>query len=214
MRDKESVLSYYHRIKKIRANAIASLREHFVEEEEVTTMTKLLDGLALESFKRGLPDDLVYGVSVQNPANLDDAYKIALRLEEDLKSNSTRNSNYLAYTQLDPDVDPPRRTRTISFQDEERRGQIPFRLNRNSRSPSPAYRQTNRDNSREHQRNRDRSMSPYRSPPNYYPYLPSPGYLPPMHYMPYQFSPPFPYSHQMPYSNPYHYGNQNNYNSN
>ncbi|KAH0535104.1 hypothetical protein KQX54_013522 [Cotesia glomerata] len=91
----ESVLSYYNRIKNLVNNAVSSLKEKFNNNQEVTSMKKLLDGLALESFKRGLPDDLVYAVSVQNPANIEDAYKLAMRIEEDLKGSSARNSNYL-----------------------------------------------------------------------------------------------------------------------
>ncbi|CAG5100614.1 Protein of unknown function [Cotesia congregata] len=128
----ESVLSYYNRIKNLVNNAIFSLKEKFNNEQEVTSMKKLLDGLALESFKRGLTDDLVYVVSVQNPANIEDAYKLAMRIEEDLKGSSARNSNYLRYAQTqDQSNNSERPTRVVSFQEEERRGTIPHSLNRN-----------------------------------------------------------------------------------
>lgn len=66
LRQNESVLSYYNRIRSLISNAVTSLREKF-PPEETDTMKKMLNSLALESFKRGLPDDLVYGVSVRKP---------------------------------------------------------------------------------------------------------------------------------------------------
>lgn len=95
----ETVLSYYNRIKTLVTNTISCLNEKFNNVQEVVNMKKLIDGLALESFKRGLPDDLVYAVSVQNPDNIEDAYKLAMRIEEDLKGSSVRKFNYLRYTQ-------------------------------------------------------------------------------------------------------------------
>ncbi|XP_057334164.1 uncharacterized protein LOC130673223 [Microplitis mediator] len=228
LKQNESILSYYTRIKKIRANAVTALNESFNNDVEVTAMKKMLDGLALESFKRGLPDDLIYGVSVQNPGTLDDAYKIALRLEEDLRGSSHRNSNYLAYAQSESaNLDLPRRTRTVSFQDEERRNTIPFRFARedNTRSSNSYNRSPVRDTTppRDKRDYPERSNSPYRprsrSPGNYYPYYPPPGYFPPMPYippMPYQYPPPGAYPPPAPYNTPYYHNypppdnNQNN----
>ncbi|XP_053596171.1 homeobox protein 2-like [Microplitis demolitor] len=216
LKQNESILSYYTRIKKIRANAITALNESFNNVAEVNAMKKMLDGLALESFKRGLPDDLIYGVSVQNPDTLDEAYKIALRLEEDLKGSSHRNSNYLAYAQSESaNLDLPRRTRTVSFQDEERRNTIPFRFTREDNNrPSNSYsRSPVRDTTppRDKRNYPERGNSPYRSrsrsPGSYYPYYPPPGYFPPIPYippMPYQYPPPGAYSPPAPYNPPYY----------
>ncbi|CAG5093272.1 Similar to POL: Retrovirus-related Pol polyprotein from transposon 412 (Drosophila melanogaster) [Cotesia congregata] len=201
----ESVLSYYNRIKNLVNNAVSSLKEKFNNEQEVTSMKKLLDGLALESFKRRLPDDLVYAVSVQNPANIEDAYKLAMRIEEDLKGSSARNSNYLRYAQTqDQSNNSERPTRVVSFQDEERRGTIPHSLNRNdvtyprnnfNQEKDKEFSNQNSNNSNRYNRRR----SPNRNyPSQYYPQM---GYLPPFPYSPYV--PPY-YPPQMPYPAPYY----------
>ncbi|KAH0557918.1 hypothetical protein KQX54_012837 [Cotesia glomerata] len=83
----------------------------------------------MQSFKHGLPVDLIYGVSVKNPENLDDAYTISLRLEEDLKGSSQRNSNYVNHITIQPtNTDLSQKTRVVNFQDEDRRSTIPFRF--------------------------------------------------------------------------------------
>lgn len=234
MRQNEKVISYYNRIRKIRSSAVSSLKESF-QDAEIVSMEKMLDGLALESFKRGLPDDLIYGVSVQNPNSLEDAYKIALRLEEDLKGSTERNSNYLRFAQTEEDDNntTKRSPRLVSFQDEERRDSIPFRMDHNDtrlpRRISP-NRLFNRDltpprDNRNHGhydfpkmpfgQKHDGSSAPFmrrsRSPSGFHF---SHGYYPPMPYQPF---PPYPYQPFVPgMYPPYpHYPSYpNNYNPN
>ncbi|XP_014299792.1 GATA zinc finger domain-containing protein 4-like [Microplitis demolitor] len=214
----KSILSYYTRINKIRSNAITAINESFNNVAEVNAMKKMLDGLALESFKRGLLDDLLC--------------KIALRLEENLKGSSQRNSNYLAYAQSESaNHDLPRRIRTVSFQDEERQNTIPFRFTRednsrpsNSYSRSPLRNTTPPRNKRNYpERGNLSHRSRSRSPGSYYSYYPPPGYFPPIPYMPpmpYQYSPPGAYSPPVPYNPPYYQSyplqdnNQNSSNNN
>ena len=76
MRRNESVIEYYGRIQKIMEGAKASLKEIFTQEE-VPHMIKMLSGIALESFKRGLSDEFLYAFSVQEPVTLKAALKIA-----------------------------------------------------------------------------------------------------------------------------------------
>ena len=83
MRKAETVMEYYSRIKRIMESAKASLRDKFTREQ-VPHMTIMLEGIALESFKRGLSDDLLYAMSVQEPETLDAALKIAQRVERDM----------------------------------------------------------------------------------------------------------------------------------
>ncbi|XP_044591951.1 probable ubiquitin thioesterase DG1039 [Cotesia glomerata] len=219
LKQNESLLSYYTRIKRICTSAMASLRESFNNENELSGMKKMLNGLALESFKRGLPDDLIYGVSVQNPATLDDAYKIALRLEEDLKGSSHRNSNYLAYAAIQPNnTDLSRKTRMVNFEDEDRRDAIPFRFFRDDgyRPSSPRNKSPIRSSSPNYERRigsplRSRSISP-RQP---VPYFTMPGYFPHMPYLPsipYQYPPREMYSPPVNYNFPYQpfFNGQNN----
>lgn len=92
MRRAETVMEYYSRIKRLMESAKASLRERF-EETQIPHMTTMLEGIALESFKRGLSDDLLYAVSVQEPDTLSNALKIAQRIERDMTSNQDRSGN-------------------------------------------------------------------------------------------------------------------------
>lgn len=89
MRKDDTVMEYYSRIKKIMDSAKASLKEKFAPEQ-VPHMILMLEGLALESFKRGLPDDLMYAMSVQEPTTLAAAIKIAQRVERDMTGANNR----------------------------------------------------------------------------------------------------------------------------
>ena len=95
IRRNESVIEYYGRIKKIMEGAKASLNELFTQDE-VPHMIKMLSGIALESFKRGLSDEFLYALSVQEPATLDAALKIAQRIERDMV-NSTERKGLLQF---------------------------------------------------------------------------------------------------------------------
>ena len=64
-------------------SAKASVKESF-SQEQVSTITVLLGGLATESFKRGLSDEMLYALSVQEPQSLDDAVEIAKRIGRDI----------------------------------------------------------------------------------------------------------------------------------
>ena len=56
MREEETVLEYFARMKKISDGAAAGLTETF-EAEQVTVMKNMLAGITLEAFKRGLTDE-------------------------------------------------------------------------------------------------------------------------------------------------------------
>ena len=81
----------------------------------------MLNGIALESFKRGLTDDLLYAVSVQEPLTLDNAITIAQRIERDMIGSADRktNINYSAPT----DEKTPK---IVQFKDEEQKYEPPF----------------------------------------------------------------------------------------
>lgn len=79
MRKGESVIEFYGRIKSLIEGAKASLKETF-ENAHVPNIELILKGIAFESFKRGLSDDLFYGVSVQAPATIESAIEIAQRI--------------------------------------------------------------------------------------------------------------------------------------
>ena len=55
-------------------------------------MLPMLNGIVLEAFKKGLAADLLYALSVQEPANLEAAIKIAQRVERYMKGDD-RYSN-------------------------------------------------------------------------------------------------------------------------
>ena len=92
MRRGETVMEYYSKIKKIMESAKSSLRDKFTEVQQ-PNMTTMLKGIALEGFKRGLSDDLLYAVSVQEPEDLDAALRIARRIERDMGSADDRKGN-------------------------------------------------------------------------------------------------------------------------
>ena len=54
----------------------------------------MLEGIALESFKRRLSDEFLYALSVQEPGTLDAALRIAQRIERDM-TNSTERKELL-----------------------------------------------------------------------------------------------------------------------
>lgn len=56
-------------------------------------MTTMLQGIALESFKKGLSDDLLYAVSVQKPHTLDAALKISQRIERGMAGYNARRGS-------------------------------------------------------------------------------------------------------------------------
>ena len=90
---RDAVIKYYGRIKKIMEGAKASLNEKFTEQQ-VPHMITMLEGIALESFKWGLPDEFLYALSVQEPGTLDTALRIAQRIERDM-TNSTERKELL-----------------------------------------------------------------------------------------------------------------------
>ena len=59
MRRNESITEYHGRIKRLMDDAKASLKESFFEDQ-VAVMEEMLGGIALESFKRGLSDEMLY----------------------------------------------------------------------------------------------------------------------------------------------------------
>ena len=69
MHRNETVMEYYNRVKRLMESAKASLRETF-EADQIPDMQIMLEGIALESFKRGLSDEFIYALSVQEPATL------------------------------------------------------------------------------------------------------------------------------------------------
>lgn len=228
LRRDETVLDYYTRIKQLRTSAIAALKDKFTDAQ-TTQMQPMLDGLALESFKRGLSDDLIYAVSVQDPQNLEDAFKIVQRIERDMQGASARNSNSLHYTQSEQTRRDSTSPRRVSFQSPDRkndpnaprennnfgrfsrRDNVPPRENnfgnffRRDNTPP----RENRNNSNQYSRNSTRR--------NFYPPYPPQGFYPPMHYMPMMF-PPYPqyqaegYFQQPMYQNGYN--NQQSFSQN
>ena len=71
-------------------SAKASLKDKFTAAQ-VPHITIMLEGIALESFKRGLSDDRLYAMSVQEPDTLDAALKIAQRVETTGGMNDRRS---------------------------------------------------------------------------------------------------------------------------
>lgn len=213
LRRDETVLDYYTRIKRLRTSAIAALKDKFTEAE-ATQMLPMLDGVALESFKRGLSDDLLYAISVQDPQTLEDAFKVVQRIERDMQGANARNSNSLRYTQIEQNRSPQINNngyRRVSFQDREnnfdnknsnfsrifRRDATPPREQRPMRENFPSRRFQNRN----------------QPPRNFYGYPPNsfygPQYYPPIPYGPPMYPPyneyPWNYqpSHPM-YQNPFY----------
>ena len=92
MRQNESITEYHGRIKRLMDSAKASLKENFTPEQ-VITMAEMLGGIAVESFKRGLSDEMLYALSVQEPKSLDDAVKIARRIERDMTGSRDRKGH-------------------------------------------------------------------------------------------------------------------------
>lgn len=193
LRRDESVLDYYTRIKRLRTSAIAALKEKFTEAE-TTHMLPMLDGVALESFKRGLSDDLLYAISVQDPQTLEDAFKVVQRIERDMQGANARNSNSLRYTQIEQNNqsrfgnNEPRR---VSFQDRETNFD-----NKNSNFNKLFHRDmTPPRDQRPRRENFSPQRFPNRNPPrrNFYNYPPNhfrePPFYPPMTYGPPMYPP-------------------------
>ena len=76
MRRNETVKQCYNRIKKLMESAEVSLHETF-EADQISNMQIMLEGIALDSHKRGLLDEFVYALSVQQTATLTAAITIA-----------------------------------------------------------------------------------------------------------------------------------------
>lgn len=91
MRKDENTMEYYMRLNKLRQYAIAELKETY-NNDQVDVMTTMLDGIALESFKRGLTDELLYAISLRSPATLSDALKITKQLERDMNLSNRTSS--------------------------------------------------------------------------------------------------------------------------
>ena len=129
MRRQETVIEYYSRIKRLMEGAVSSLKEKF-NAAQVPTMTIMVEGLALESFKRGLSDDLLYAVSVQEPETLHAALQIAQRIERDMSSSSERRGSihFLEANDRSREQSP----RRVHFQDGREQSRQPWR------SQSPA----------------------------------------------------------------------------
>lgn len=209
--------------------AKASLKEKFTVEQ-VPHMVMMLEGIALESFKRGLSDDLLYAMSVQEPTTLANALKIAQRIERDMIGSNDRKGNINAMRSESP-------SRQVHFKEDDYRDHRPWRSNstdrgyndnptvpRNnwqrqqqvSKEESVPFRQHesrsreigNRENyqsrSSTHQQRDPRSYSPSPNYRNRMPPVPY-GYLPPTGYQ----YPPVPYGLMAPpaYA-PYFYGMQ------
>ena len=84
-------MEYYNRVKRLMESAKASLRETF-EADQIPNMQIMLEGIALEFFKRGLSDEFVHASRVQEPATLTAAVIIARRLERDMHRSDVRKS--------------------------------------------------------------------------------------------------------------------------
>ena len=123
MRKGETVMEYYSRIKRIMESAKASLKDEFTEAQ-VPHMTVMLEGIALESFKRGLTDDLLYAMSVQEPETLEAALKIAQRIERDMGGMDDRKANLNVFeTTRKPEHD----SRYVRFSQDKDRSTSPYR---------------------------------------------------------------------------------------
>lgn len=201
LRRDETVLEYYTRIKRLRSSAIAAIRDKFTEQQK-DQMVPMLDGLALESFKRGLSDDFAYAVSVQDPETIEDAFKIVQRVERDMAGASARNSNSLRYTQIEknPEYNRYPEPRRVSFD------QTNYRSDRNA---NPMYNkdtrflnflprqqmQTQRPQMSRQRNFNHQNFQPRMNPQNhrYQNYSPNPNFS------------PFPYYPQVPpwYYNPF-----------
>lgn len=219
MRRDETVMEYYGRIKKIIECAKASLRESFREPEVAHTET-MLNGIALESFKRGLSDDLLYAVSVQAPPTLTEAVRIARRIEQDMSGYQDRRGRVTIISRSERDPSPWRNRN----QDDRRnpgyeRGRSPQRqvqpfyqrsssYDRNSMPKYTFNRDTYGNESRPYQHNNaqhfntnhrtnQRTNMPQQEISNF------PAYVPPQ--QPYQVHNPYFYPMDIPYVNPMPY---------
>lgn len=203
LRRDETVLDYYTRIKRLRASAIAALKDKFADAE-ANQMLPMLDGVALESFKRGLSDDLLYAISVQDPQTLEDAFRVVQRIERDMQGANARNSNTLRYTQIEQNPSHPNSNnyehRRVSFQDRET-----YFDNKNSNF----NRMFRRDTTPPRDRRPIRENFPIRRPPSrnppprdFYGHPPN-GFYGPSYYPPTPYAPPM-----YPQYNDYHFNYQ------
>ena len=92
MRRNETVMEYYNRVKRLMESAKTSLPETF-EADQIPDMQIMLEGIALEPFKRGLSDEFIYALRVQEPATLTAAVTIARQLEIDMHGNEERKGH-------------------------------------------------------------------------------------------------------------------------
>ena len=153
MRKAETVMEYYSRIKRIMESAKASLRDKFTAAQ-VPHMTIMLEGIALESFKRGLSDDLLYAMSVQEPETLDDALRIAQRVERDMGGINDRRGTLNVIGVATPQE---QNFRQIRFSQDRGRSPSPYQDRSTEQRPHAYVPFVRRDDER-----RNRSSSPYR----------------------------------------------------
>lgn len=124
MRKGETVMTYYIRIQHIYDSAKASIKEKFTEEQTPNMLT-MLGGIALESFKRGLSDELLYALSVKEPDTLANAVKIAQRIEADMLGVSDRVTTINLTGTASPTETTP--TKQVHFSEETAVTQAPWR---------------------------------------------------------------------------------------
>ena len=107
MRQNETITEYHGRIKRLMDSARASLKESFADDQ-VKVMNEMLGGIAVESFKRGLSDEMLYALSVQEPKTLDEAVKITRRIERDMIGAHNRKG-HISTAEASTDLPNPRR---------------------------------------------------------------------------------------------------------
>lgn len=84
-------MTYYIRIQHIYDSAKASITQRLTDEKPPIMLT-MREGIALESFERGLSDELLYVLSVKEPDTLVNAVKISQLIEADMLGVSDRFS--------------------------------------------------------------------------------------------------------------------------
>lgn len=187
LRQNETIMEYYNRLKRLMDSATASLKEKYTNEQ-VTSMNVMLEGIALESFKRGLSDEMLYALSVQEPTTLEQAVTIAKRIERDMLGVQNRKGHVsIIERPLEQDTNNPKRVHfdlpklatppwKTQHNDEERnqleyphRGSNEYaQKNFRNRDHSPYRNQTSRNSSpyRNNNETRNRDSSPYRNQEN------------------------------------------------
>lgn len=181
-------------------------------------MQLMLDGIALEAFKRGLTDEFLYAISVQEPATLDDALQLAKRIETDMKGASElKGALHFTGTTRPENRSPTPERKTISFQDPGKR-YWDSKPSNNSFEPKGKIEimRNQRNNQETHPGNRKWFQHPNNwqypnlqpiPPPlyNYYPYGAQPIPLPYNQYFTgHPHGPPYPFQPQPPTIQPNH----------